>query len=82
MIQEQHWCQWQFLPKIFLKRDSTKHLNETGQKLQEETNQENCSHGSLEERNDVTKNDNEQKESSKRKTKRLILPKKSIPFSR
>ena len=55
-------------------KNSTKHSNETGQKIQEETNKGNCSYGSSEKRNDRTKNENEQKESKKRKPKNSILP--------
>ena len=54
--------------------NSTKHSNETGQKIQGETNKGNSSYGSSEKRNDRTKNENEQKESKKRKPKNSILP--------
>ena len=54
--------------------NSTKHLNKTGEKIEEEKNQVNCSHDSPEKRNCIAKNDNEKKEFNKRKTKHPILP--------
>ena len=39
--------------------NSTKHSNETGQKIQGETNKGNSSYGSSEKRNARTKNENE-----------------------
>ena len=55
--------------------DSTKHLEETAQENQVKTEQlRNYNCDASEKRSDVTKNNNEQKEPNKRKTKHPILP--------
>ena len=57
------------------RNDSTKHLEETVEENQVQTEQlRNYNHDASEKRSDVTKNNKEQKEPNKRKAKHPILP--------